>query len=187
MTKDQKLIADLSKGSPEVIHHIYRQYFDSIAKYTLDNKGTIEDARDLFQDAIMIIYQKSQSPDFILNYTLHTYIYTICKNIWLKKLRKKSDKGVSLPDNLELIVEDTFEEEINWRMKEKLYREKFILLDQSCQQVINLFLKGISMEEIARQMGYGSAGYAKKRKYKCKAKLIDMIKSDTKYIELIQL
>ena len=133
----------------------------------------------------MVIYEKAQQADFELQYSLHTFLYTICRNLWLKKLRNKSSKEVSLPEHLELITEDTFEEEILWRGKEALYREKFKQLGADCQQVLQLFLKGMSMEKIAQQMNFSSIGYAKKRKYKCKNKLLKLIQSDHRFKELL--
>ncbi len=178
------LLTKIAAGDPLVIRQIYTQYFDSIAQYILNNKGTIDDAKDVFQDAMMVIYEKTQQPDFVLQYGLHTFLYTICRNVWLKKLRKKSNKEVSLPEQLELISEDTFEEEILWRAKESLYREKFKLLGANCQQVLQSFLKGMSMENIAKQMGFSSIGYAKKRKYKCKNQLLKLIQADNKFKQL---
>lgn len=171
-------IEGIASNNTVIIRQVYSLYFDSIVQYILHNKGTIEDAKDIFQDAMMIIYEKSQQDDFELQYGLHTYLYTICRNTWLKKLRKKTDEGVSLPENLELIAEDTFEEEILWREKEKLYRRKFKELGENCQKVLELYLKKMSMEDIAKKMGFSSTGYAKKRKYKCKNQLLKLIQED---------
>lgn len=182
--KDSEFLSGIAKGDSAVIKQVYAQYFNSIAQYILNNSGTMEDAKDIFQDSIMVIYQKLQDANFELQYGLHTYLFTIARNTWLKKLRKKSDKGVSLPDNLELIDEDSFEEEILWRKKEKLYREKFKQLGEGCQKVMTMFLAGISMEKIAEKMGFSSSGYAKKRKYKCKNQLLVLIQNDRNYTNL---
>jgi len=99
-TENSTFLTGIATGNPLVIRQIYTQYFDSIAKYILHNKGTIDDAKDIFQDAMMVIYEKAQQADFELQYSLHTFLYTICRNLWLKKLRNKSSKEVSLPENL---------------------------------------------------------------------------------------
>lgn len=183
---EAQILKGIADGDASTLRQVYKKYFDSIAKYVLKNKGTIEDAKDVFQDGIMIIYEKLQQPEFELQYSLHTYLFTICRNTWLKKIRKKSDKGVALPTNLELIEEDTFEEEITWRAKERLYREKFKQLGKGCQKVLQLALAGISMLDIAQKMGFASAGYAKKRKYKCKNQLLKLIQEDPEYLKIKQ-
>ena len=164
MSEDKIFLQGIAQGNTPVLRQVYAKYFDSIAKFTLQNKGSLEDAKDLFQDALMIMYEKLQDADFELQHGLHTYLYSICRNLWLKKLRKKSDKWGPLSENQELIAEDTFEKEILWRQKEKLYRQKFAQLDANCQKLIQLFLAGNSMENIARTLQLSSAAYAKKRK-----------------------
>lgn len=187
MSQDEFFLKGIAEGNTAVIEQVYAKYFDSIVKYTLNNSGNIEDAKDLFQYAIMIMYEKLQDTDFKLRYGLHTYLYSICRNTWLKKLRKKTNKEGSLPANIVLIEEDAFEEEIVWREKERLYREKFSLLGETCQKIMRLFLDGVSMDKIADSLKLSSAAYAKKRKYKCKNKLFQLIKSDHQYRKLIEL
>lgn len=184
--RDSEFVEGIKKGDSLVIRQVYKQYFNSITQYILNNSGSIDDAKDIFQDAMMIIYEKFQQPDFRLEYSLHTYLFTIARNTWLKKIRKKSDKGVPLPNNLELIAEDSFEDEILWRKKERLYHEKFKQLGEGCQKVLSFFLKGVSMEEIAQRMGFASKGYAKKRKYKCKNQLLKLIQNDQTFQNLTQ-
>lgn len=185
--RDKEFLAGIASGSTVIIDQVYELYFKSIAQYVLKNSGTMEDAKDIFQDAMMIIYEKLKQPDFELRYALHTYLFTICRNTWLKKLRKKSDKEVTFPEHLELINEETFEEEILWREKELLYREKFKMLGEECQKVLQLFLKGSSMKQIAKNANLASEGYAKKRKYQCKNKLLKFIQNDRRYQNLIEL
>ncbi|MFK8007585.1 MAG: RNA polymerase sigma factor [Saprospiraceae bacterium] len=182
--KNSNFEKGIARGDAGIIRQVYSKYFDSIAQYILNNKGTIEDAKDIFQDAMMIIYQKFQEPNFKLQYSLHTYLYTICRNTWLKKIRKKSDMGVPLPDNLELIEDDNFDHEILWRQKEKLYREKFKELSEGCQKVLQMALAKVTMEQIAEKMGFAGAGYAKKRKYKCKNQLLKLIQNDRRFQNL---
>lgn len=182
--EDIKLINGIASGDTVLIQKVYGKYFDSIVNYTLKNSGTVDDAKDIFQDAIMVIYQKLTDPEFKIQYSLHTYLFTICRNIWLKKLRKKSDQTVSLPPNMVLINKDTFEDELSWREKEKLYRIKFKQLGEKCQKVIRLYLGGTSMQDIAIKMGFSSPGYAKKKKYQCKNQLFKLIQNDPMYSTL---
>jgi hypothetical protein len=65
-----------------------------------------------------------------------------------------------------------------------LYREKFQLLGDDCQKLLTLYFEKKNMEDIAKAMGFGSEGYARKRKFQCKEKLTKLIKSDERYGEL---
>ncbi len=184
MTSEKNIIERIRLGEPAVFRKIYSSYFPSITKYILNNQGSLEDAKDVFQDAIMVIYEKSKDPSFTLNASIHTYLFAISKNLWLKNIRKNLHKKGSLPEELELIENDSFESEIQWREKEKLYRTKFSLLDDICKKIITLFLQKKTMVEIATELGLSSPAYAKKRKYKCKLKLLQSIKSDPSYKSL---
>lgn len=182
-TQDQ-IILKIRSGDSSTLNLLYEKYFNSIAKYILQNSGTIEDTKDIFQDAIMVLYNKSKDDSFVLTSSIHTYLFSICKNLWLKKIRNKSIKSSDLLDNLELTDENTFEYELNWRNKEKLYRHKFSILGEECQKLLSLFLQGMSMDKISSTLRLSSAAYAKKKKYKCKLKLIELIKSDPIYASL---
>ena len=171
-------------GDSEVIQEFYATHFDGIVAFVVRNKGSVDDAKDIFQDAIMILYQKAKDPDFELEYTLYAYFYGICKNLWLQKLKQEKrivaflEKGDDLEENISI------EEEMEERSKQKLFYSKFALLNEPCQQVLKLFFAKKTMEEIAQILELGSAGYAKKRKYKCQKKLMELIKADALYEEL---
>jgi len=181
LIEDEKLIAGIKTGDRHVLREIYSKYFNSIASYILNNNGSSEDAKDVFQDGIMVLYKKCQDPDFQIKSQLRTYLFGICKNTWLNKLRKKSVKGVPLDENVLLIDDNTLEAEIAWREKERLYRRKFGQMGERCRKIIQLFLEGMTMDEIAKELSLSSPAYAKKLKYKCKSKLINLVRSDASY------
>lgn len=171
-------------GDSFVIRQFYAQYFSGIVSFVLRNQGTVDDAKDLFQDAIMIVYQKAKAPDFELKYSLHTYFYGICKNLWLQKLKRQKDLRPLLVEE-DIIQEDlSIIEVIEERNKQQLFFKKFSLLSEGCQEILKLFFAKKTMEEIAQKLGLGSAGYAKKRKYKCQKKLLELVKEDVLYKEL---
>lgn len=184
LSKDNRLLQGIASGNTLVINEIYTKYFDSVVTYLSRNKGGVEDAKDLFQDAIMVIYQKTKTENFQLNYSLHTYLFAICKNLWLKKLRKKQDFGVPLSPEMEPIDDWDIEQVLINRLKDKLYREKFVELGETCQKIISLYLAGKSMQEIATALDFNSIGYAKKSKYKCKNKLVNLIQTNPVFQEL---
>ncbi len=184
LSKDERFLQGIAEGNTLIIREIYTAYFDSIVSHLTRNKGTVEDARDVFQDALMVIYQKTKELDFKINYSLHTYLFAICKNLWLKKLRKKQDFGVPLSDHLEPIDDWDMDQVLVNRLKEKLYREKFAELGEVCQKVISLYLEGKSMQEIATALALNSVAYAKKRKYQCKNQLLTLIQTNPIYQEL---
>ncbi len=60
------------------------------------NGGSSEDASDLFQDGMVVVYEKAMDVDFTLSSSLKTYLYAVCKNKWLMQLRKRKTKRTSV-------------------------------------------------------------------------------------------
>lgn len=58
-----------------------------VLKYVLRNSGTREDAEDLLQDGILAVLQRMERPDFELRVPPHAYLFAVCRNLWLKRLR----------------------------------------------------------------------------------------------------
>ena len=177
-------IEGIVKGDHRRIKKIYEQYHKAILQLVETNKGTAEDARDVFQEALMLIYQKAQKPDFQLTSSFFTYFYAICRNIWFNKRKKRSFGEVTLSDEMTSMIENESSDELEQNEQYVLYRKKFLLLGNDCQQVLRMYMEKISMQEIMKKMGYGSLSYTKKRKFKCKEQLIKMIEKDPAFKEL---
>ncbi|MCP3933669.1 MAG: sigma-70 family RNA polymerase sigma factor [Bacteroidetes bacterium] len=167
------------------IRAIYDNYLPGIKSFILANSGKSEDAEDVFHDAMIVIYRKLKDNTFELNCSFHTFLYSIAKNLWLKRLRrKKKESGVTIEEAVVSTTESVYG--INFEEQERLllFREKFKLLGKDCRKLLRLFFDKTPMDNIARQMGYKSDGYARKRKFKCKEKLVELIKKDNRYEEL---
>ncbi len=181
--QDSYLIEGIHLGDRKIINNIYEQYFPRIKNLIENNKGNEADAYDIFQDALMVIYQKSKQADFQLKSTFYTFLYAICRNLWLKRLKKKKVLGVTIQEENVSSNDDDIIEQINQREKLRLYQEKFQALGKDCQRLLQFFFEGISMREIAKTMGI-SEKYARKRKFICKERLISLIQADNLYQEI---
>jgi len=180
----QEYVEGIKNGNPQVIRGIYEKYHQAIVHLVETNNGTKDDAQDVFQEGLVLFYQKANQPDFQLTSTFLTYFYAICKYIWYNRLRKKSNHEVTLDDKMILMLKEENADLFEKSERYFLYRKMFLKLGADCQQVLDLFLQKISMEKIMKQMGYGSISYTKKRKFLCKEKLIKLIQNDSKYHEL---
>ena len=182
---NEQYLEGLLKRDSVVLDHMYQHMYPGIAKHVLDYHGSREDAEDVFQEGLIVVYRKAKGDKLFLSSSFYTFLYAVCKRIWLKKRSKR--KGLpALPLEeaglAELEEDPTFILEQSERYA--LYRSKFQLLGQTCQQVLRLFFRGESMIEIAKRLGFSDARYAKKRKFICKEQLVKLIKSDSRYQEL---
>ncbi|MDH7446015.1 RNA polymerase sigma factor [Aquimarina sp. 2201CG14-23] len=182
--EERKIIEGILAGDETIIKAFYKRNYNYVKSYVLKNSGDNVDAEDVFQDALVLVYQKLKSDSLELRVSVSAYFYGVCKNIWRNRLRKKrkliiSDEVIETNDEIDgSIIED-----IENKEREMLYRKYFVTLSDKCKELLNLVFAGNSMREIANITGY-SEGYARKKKFECKKSLIEMIETDPVYSEL---
>ena len=187
---DQYFIDGILAHDREVLNELYQLYLPRVAQVVTRNQGSEEDALDIFQEAIIIIYKKAESDGLVIKQSFYNYLYTICKNLWMRELDRQK-KGKTMASTLALDEEDGFDPgfDIGLAARERglhrLYVEKFQQLGEGCQKVLRYFFDGHTMQHIASVMGFKSEGYAKKRKHQCQKKLIDSIQSDNRFKQLL--
>jgi len=185
-TEDYKILEGIAAGDATVIKEFYKKNYAYIKRHILQNSGVDTDAEDVFQDALMVIYQKSILDSLELQVSIKTYFYAVCKNIWRNRLRKKSKEMVDTNlVNTSSGITDVILEDLENIEREQLYRKHFLSMSDRCREILNLFFAGNSMKEIALLID-SSEGYARKKKFECKETLIKMIEKDPIYLELIE-
>ncbi|MFZ4057418.1 MAG: RNA polymerase sigma factor [Ferruginibacter sp.] len=173
LEQEQELLKGLATNDKQAIEAIYRENFASIQSFVLNNNGSIDDARDIFQEAIIVLYEKSKSATFSLNCQIKTYVYSICRRLWLKRLQQLNRYSTQV-ENLEEII--PVEEEIEEHEKRNT---DFILMEQAmakigepCKSLLDAYyLQKKNMQDIAAEFGYTNADNAKTQKYKCLVRL----------------
>jgi len=179
--KDEELLSGIRDGSDVIIKFIYRKNLPVITSYITSNSGTPSDAEDIFQEALIIIYEKLRDEQLELKSSLATYIYSICKNLWLKVLRRKSSGFLPLEGDF-FVSDENLIEAIEQSEKYSLYRKYFQKLDVSCRQVISLFIAGSKTEEVMSITGFSNS-HVRKKRFDCKKKLIELIEKDPAFQE----
>jgi len=181
--KDKRLIKGIREQDERIITEMYSQYFPSVRHYIYKNNGSAEDARDIFHDAFVVLLEKIRENALDLNCSLKTYLYAICKNLWLKKISEHKTAHVNYSD-----LEDTLaganpvdQKIYDTNRAYLLYQKQFALMSPTCRKLIQYFLEGYSYQEITKLMKYDNEGYARKRKYRCVKLLIKRIKADPDY------
>lgn len=168
-----------------ILQKIYDESLPEVVKYVNKNSGNIDDAKDVFQEGIMVIYHKVKSNSLTLTVSFHVFLFIVCKRIWLKKIKRNYKKEVTLEDNMEFVIEEDFDEQFIKSRKWHLFNGKFQELAEECRKVLKMLFNGNSGKEIAEKMGY-TEEYAKRKKYKCKLSLTALIKNDSEFKKLTQ-
>lgn len=182
----EEILEGIRKHDGEVLEFIYKSFYQQIKFFVKSNSGNEDDAQDIYQEALIVIYRKLKKNELVItDCSFNTYLYSICRLLWLKQLDKRRIKNDLYYEDYQIIDdEDDIIQVYEQSEKFKLYQKHFKKLKKDCRKVLELSLEKVPLKEIATIMGYKSEKYAKKRKYQCKEKLVENIKKDPKYKEL---
>jgi len=172
---DNEILANISKGEESALDFLYKKYYRMMTKLVMTNNGTEQEAKDIYQDALIVFWQKVMKGDLILTSKISTYIYSICQNLWRKELDRKSRLTNEKRERSETM---DYEREERGRIVHECIGE----LGETCQKILTYFyFDGMSMLDIAEKLGFANTDTAKTKKYKCKQRLDKLVKS--KYSE----
>lgn len=165
---DIKIQEQLKNNNSNAFSLLYAQHFPKIRHYIVNNNGSHSDAEDIFQDAMIVLVQKVRQEDFVLRAALGTFIFAVCRNLWLKKIRESS---FELPlDNLIRNTPLTGEEvhtEKEWSYREILLDFMKKITDHCHRLISDFFFKRKAIEQIQKEYQYGSRHSAQNQKHKC--------------------
>ena len=180
----EEILLGIKENDNLVLNYIYDKYYLNFESFVLGNNGSNKDAEDIFQDAIIIIFLKVKDEKLIITCNFNTYLYSVCNKLWLKYLEKNKNNiktNSFINETNEFDIED---ELILKNEKFKLYQKHFKKLSKTCQNVLQLTIKKMPLKKIATKTGFKNAKSVKRRKYKCKKRLIRNIKSDPAYRQI---
>ncbi|RPI44316.1 MAG: RNA polymerase sigma factor [Bacteroidetes bacterium] len=181
---DEEIIAGLRKRDNRVLQYIYKNSYNPIKQLILNNAGCDNDAEDIFQEALIVIFKKlREEEEFRLKAAFNTYIYSISRLLWLKHLRNIRKIEID-PLNRDLEERIEFEEPSPVQDKDlrmAIYQRTLMKIPEDCQKILRLTAQDISSREIAEQLGFRSEGYVRKRRHFCKEYLVTKIKEDAGY------
>lgn len=188
---DEQIQKGILRNDSLVLQFIYKQFFYKVNTFIRNNSGNDDDASDVFQEAIIVIYRKLKEDSKALeNRPFHLYLFTVCRFLWLKQLEKRKIENEKVNDTMPYQEndqdDDVLAETINKNERYSLYQKHFRNLGSDCQKVMQLFFDKVPLKQIAQIMGYKSEKYAKKRKFKCKELLIERIKQDSQYKKILE-
>jgi len=167
------LLKGLAENDRKAIETIYRVHYSMIQTLVINNNGTSDDARDIFQEAIIVLYEKAKSGSFELHAQLKTYIYAVCRRLWLKKLAHNARFSGDLANAPETIATEEDLEMYEHRTADfEIMEQALQNLGEPCKELLeSYYIRKKNMSEIAKEFGYTNADNAKNQKYKCLMRL----------------
>lgn len=170
--KDHQYIEALARGDRKVLEMIYKEHLPSVRSWILKNNGSDNDAKDVFQEGIIAIYDKALDPDFVLTCPLGAFIFHICRNKWISQLRKnKKMEGVINVEKERYknegdtgpLVEQVEEEAIRQTRLDKAYAQ----LSELCRKLLKLVGEGVAANDISEQLEMAKVSTFYRRKNAC--------------------
>jgi len=146
---------------------LYKDYYRMVEYLVTRNSGSTADAEDIFQEVMLVIFDKSRQPDFELSCAVKTFIYSVGRNLWFKKLRtiNRTSNITDFEAFENIAVEDEPADDDGKLQKVTAAMQA---MGESCRKILMLFYyQKKNMVEIAAELGYSNAENAKNQKYKC--------------------
>ena len=175
---DDALIAAIRSGDERALAHLYRLHWPMVSHFVLQNSGSEDDAQDVYQEGVMVFYEKVRDGSLELSCQIKTYLYAVCRRLWLKRLTSRSRFGVRLLDDEEHgpylntgAEEDVLAAEEQDRRFTTM-SEALAHLGEPCRSLLEgFYLLDKSMQDLTAEFGYTNADNAKNQKYKCLVRL----------------
>lgn len=170
---DELVLRELRSGNERVLFDVYKSNFAMVQRLVLANNGTEQEAKDIFQDAMIAFYERVRQADFVLTCRISTYLYAVSRRLWLKRLAEKKMTPMKIEEVESFFqIEDELERIDENSRYLKGIESSLNALGQPCSDIIiDFYYNNFSMDEITARYGYTNADNAKNQKYKCLQRL----------------
>ena len=95
---EKALLEGLAANDKKAVEAIYQENYNMVQSLIINNNGSSDDAKDIFQEAMIVLYEKVRSGSFELNCQIKTYVYSVCRRLWLKRLQQLNRYSATLVD-----------------------------------------------------------------------------------------
>lgn len=169
--KDRDILEKMSRGDESALDYLYRKHYRMMIGAIIKNNGTEEEAKDVYQDALIVLWQKAVSHQLVLTAKISTYLYSVCLNLWRKELDRKSRLVYEEKETGSGFEDDSQE-------KNTIVHQCIAQLGETCKKLLTYYyFDDMSMQDIAGKLGFANIDTVKTKKYKCKKRLDSLIKT----------
>jgi RNA polymerase sigma factor (sigma-70 family) len=182
---DIEIIECLRNRQSYVVHYLSDRYLPMIRLMVANLGGNPEDAKDIFQEGLMIMIEKFDNKEFSLTCKFKTFLYCVCENLWKSIIAKRQAAANYFARRTEPEDEKDFTEVMDNNMCREIFLSVFNTLDSVGKNILKLYWEGISPQEIADRLGY-SYGYVRKKKCEVQAELTEKVKKHPDYKGIVK-
>ncbi|HEX6332811.1 MAG TPA: sigma-70 family RNA polymerase sigma factor [Flavisolibacter sp.] len=187
---DDEVIANLrdNRQVDETIRFLYREYYDFVSRYVVQNSGRAEDAQDMFQEVIIAFISVVQRGKFRGEASIKTFLYTMNRNMWLNEIKKR-DRAHAREQRYEKLAGSGEAAAPDFMEQREVHNELMKSMEaigDTCRQILLLFYyENRSMKEILATLHYENEQVVRNKKSKCMKKLEELIRGNNNlYLQL---
>jgi RNA polymerase sigma factor (sigma-70 family) len=181
---DIEIIECLRNRQSYVVRYLSDRYLPMIRLMITQLGGSPEDAKDIFQEGLMIMLEKIDNNEFALTCKFKTFLYCVCENLWKSVIVKRKAAANYLARRVEPEDEKDFTEVMDNNLCREIFLSVFDTLDPVGKNILKLYWEEISPQEIADRLGY-SYGYVRKKKCEAQAELTEKVKRHPDYKRIV--
>ena len=162
------------------LKYLYWEYFPMVRGLISRLGGSESEAEDIFQEGLITFYEHVIQRKYQETSSIKTYLYSICRNIWMNHLKRKQVAKKYTDQKVTPKAED--QDPASILLEKEKNREIMRVMNQlgeQCREILRYRLyEKLSMEEISVKMGFKNEQNARNKHYKCKQSLKAIIKAD---------
>ena len=179
LNNDSKLLDAIRNGDEEALVELFRQNRRPITSLVTRNQGSEDDAEDVLQEAMVVLWERVRSRSFEYQAKLSTFIYATAKNIWFRRLARHRRELHATEEALDVATDDASPlEELEENERVLAVQKAMEQMGNPCRDLLLLFYwEERSMEEIAVKLGFANADTVKSKKYQCKKSLEHLVRT----------
>lgn len=185
--KNKEILEAIRNGQNEkILNYLYKTALPQITNFITKNNGDEDEAKDIFQDAVVSLITTVKLGRFIEGKDVNGFLYFVSRNLWINRIKKRNkqfdiaelDSPPQVESPLAVIITEDKKEAID------------VVLDRlgtKCKQILKYVIyDDLSMKEIASMMNFAGETVAKSTHYRCKQKLIEILENNKSLVKLFK-
>jgi RNA polymerase sigma factor (sigma-70 family) len=178
LNDDARVLDQIRRGDEEALVRLYEICGKQVTAFVTRNSGTHDDAEDLLQEALVVLWERVRANRYEQAARISTFVFATVRNMWMRRLaRTRREVVTELGDGNTMSNDLSALDEMIESEEAALVNSALEKLGNPCKQLLLLYYwEELSMDEIARTMGFANAETVKSKKYQCKKALAGLMK-----------
>ncbi len=177
----QEILNGILENNSVIVQFIYDRYFNDIRRFIDKFGGSSDDAMDVFQDGIIVIYEQMKNGEAKKIKNFNNYFFSVCKFKWFNTIRDEKYAEITQIEVEDILpkfefdrISDSVSEILEKERRVKIYFKSFMELPSICQKMIRFVAYGWAIEDIAAEMEF-TVAYTYRKRQNCLNKLTELV------------